>query len=132
MTPRRYPTEAESRVTPGSGRHSGRRSGRHSRRCGAHLASGRPDSLRGVDARTGLPVVGMIGAGQLARMTQQAAIALGQSLRVLAESSDDGAALVVADVMVGDYRDLDDLRRFAAGCDVLTFDHEHVPTQHIE
>ena len=32
-----------------------------------------------------LPVVGMVGAGQLARMTHQAAIALGQSLRVLAE-----------------------------------------------
>jgi len=85
-----------------------------------------------VDERTGLPVVGMVGAGQLARMTQQAAIALGQSLRVLAETPDDGAAMVVSDVMIGDYRDLADLRRFAAGCDVLTFDHEHVPTEHIE
>ena len=34
-----------------------------------------------MDERTGLPVVGMVGAGQLARMTHQAAIALGQSLR---------------------------------------------------
>src|SRR3954469_15309135 len=87
--------------------------------------------LRGVDARTGLPVVGMVGAGQLARMTAQAAIPLGQSLRVLAETSDDGAALVTADVMVGDYRSLDDLRAFAKGCDVVTFDHEHVPNEHI-
>src|SRR5436309_307818 len=47
-----------------------------------------------MDARTGLPVVGMIGGGQLARMTHQAAIALGQSLRVLAAAPDDGAALV--------------------------------------
>ena len=47
-----------------------------------------------MDARTGLPVVGMVGAGQLARMTHQAAIALGQSLRILAESPEDGAALV--------------------------------------
>jgi 5-(carboxyamino)imidazole ribonucleotide synthase len=84
-----------------------------------------------VDARTGLPVVGMVGAGQLARMTQQAAIALGQSLHVLAESGDDGAALVTADVMIGDYRSLADLRAFAAGCDVVTFDHEHVPNEHI-
>jgi 5-(carboxyamino)imidazole ribonucleotide synthase len=84
-----------------------------------------------VDARTGLPVVGMVGAGQLARMTQQAAIALGQSLRVLAETPDDGAALVIADVSVGDYRSLDDLRAFAKGCDVVTFDHEHVPNDHI-
>ncbi len=84
-----------------------------------------------MDARTGLPVVGMIGAGQLARMTHQAAIGLGQSLRVLAESADDGAALVAAQVVVGDYRSLADLRAFAAGCDVVTFDHEHVPNQHL-
>jgi 5-(carboxyamino)imidazole ribonucleotide synthase len=64
-------------------------------------------------------------------MTQQAAIALGQSVRLLAHSADDGAALVAADVMVGDYRSLTDLRSFARGCDVVTFDHEHVPNEHI-
>ena len=84
-----------------------------------------------MDERTGLPVVGMVGAGQLARMTHQAAIALGQSLRILADSADDGAALVASDVVVGDYRSLDDLRAFARDCDALTFDHEHVPNAHI-
>ena len=84
-----------------------------------------------MDARTGLPVVGMVGAGQLARMTAQAAIPLGQSLRVLAENPNDGAALVTADVMIGDYRSLEDLRTFAKGCDVVTFDHEHVPNEHV-
>jgi len=73
----------------------------------------------------------MVGAGQLARMTHQAAIALGQSLRILADSADDGAAVVATDVVVGDYRDLDDLRAFAEGCDVVTWDHEHVPNEHI-
>lgn len=73
----------------------------------------------------------MIGAGQLARMTQQAAIALGVELRVLANSPDESAARVVADVRLGDYRDLSDLRDFAKGCDALTFDHEHVLTEHI-
>ena len=84
-----------------------------------------------MDPRTGLPVVGMVGAGQLARMTHQAAIPLGQSLRVLAASPDDGAALVTGQVVVGDYRSLADLRAFAAGCDVVTWDHEHVPNEHI-
>ncbi|MGI8695775.1 MAG: 5-(carboxyamino)imidazole ribonucleotide synthase [Mycobacteriales bacterium] len=79
----------------------------------------------------GLPVVGMIGAGQLARMTHPAAIELGQSLRVLAASSEDGAALVTPDVVIGDYTDPADLARFAAGCDVVTFDHEHVPAEQI-
>jgi 5-(carboxyamino)imidazole ribonucleotide synthase len=80
---------------------------------------------------TGLPSVGMIGGGQLARMTHQAAIALGQSLRVLATDPDDSAALVAADVEVGDHTDLTALRAFAKGCDVVTFDHEHVPAAHI-
>ncbi|MEU8269585.1 5-(carboxyamino)imidazole ribonucleotide synthase [Sphaerisporangium sp. NPDC049002] len=77
------------------------------------------------------PVVGMVGAGQLARMTQQAAIALGVELRVLANSLDESAARVIADTRLGDYRDLAALREFAAGCDAITFDHEHVPTGHI-
>jgi 5-(carboxyamino)imidazole ribonucleotide synthase len=84
-----------------------------------------------MDSRTRLPVVGMVGGGQLARMTHQAAIALGQSLRVLALRPDDCAALVAAGVQVGDPADLGALRTFAKGCDVVTFDHEHVPGEHI-
>jgi 5-(carboxyamino)imidazole ribonucleotide synthase len=72
-----------------------------------------------------------VGGGQLARMTHQAAISLGQSLRVLAANPDDGAALVAADVRLGHHTDLDALRTFAKGCDVVTFDHEHVPGEHI-
>ena len=77
---------------------------------------------------TDQPVVGMVGGGQLARMTHQAAIPLGLSLRVLAERADDGAALVAHDVELGPPDDLAALARFAKGCDVVTFDHEHVPT----
>src|ERR1044071_6232415 len=84
-----------------------------------------------MDTRTGLPVVGMVGGGQLARMTHQAAIALGQSLRVLSEAPEDSAALVAADVRIGTHTDLSALREFAKGCDAVTFDHEHVPTGHI-
>jgi 5-(carboxyamino)imidazole ribonucleotide synthase len=73
----------------------------------------------------------MVGGGQLARMTHQAAIALGQSLRVLSASPDDGAALVAADVHIGHHTDLDALRTFAKGCEVVTFDHEHVPQSHL-
>ncbi len=73
------------------------------------------------------PVVGMVGAGQLARMTAAAAVGLGIRFRVLAASPDESAAQVCADTMLGDYRSTDDLLAFAAGCDVVTFDHEHVP-----
>jgi len=81
---------------------------------------------------TAAPLVAMVGGGQLARMTHQAAIALGQSLRVLAADIDDPAAQVSPDVVVGSHTNLDDLRRVAAGADALTFDHEHVPTELLE
>jgi 5-(carboxyamino)imidazole ribonucleotide synthase len=73
----------------------------------------------------------MIGAGQLARMTCQAAIGLGIGFRVLAGSARDSAAQVCAGVRIGDYTSLPDLLAFAAECDVVTFDHEHVPGPHL-
>jgi 5-(carboxyamino)imidazole ribonucleotide synthase len=73
----------------------------------------------------------MVGAGQLARMTCPAAIELGIGLRILAAAPDESAAQVWVGTQVADYRSLADLRAFAAGCDVLTFDHEHVPGDHL-
>jgi 5-(carboxyamino)imidazole ribonucleotide synthase len=73
------------------------------------------------------PVVGMVGAGQLARMTVPAAVGLGIDFRVLAAAADESAAQVCAGTVVGDYRSAEDLTAFADGCDVITFDHEHVP-----
>ncbi|KIZ19105.1 5-(carboxyamino)imidazole ribonucleotide synthase [Streptomyces natalensis] len=77
------------------------------------------------------PVVGMVGGGQLARMTHEAGIPLGIKFKLLSDTPQDSAAQVVSEVVIGDYRDLDTLRSFARGCDVLTFDHEHVPTEHL-
>jgi len=77
------------------------------------------------------PVVGMVGAGQLARMTCRAAIDLDVGLRIMAETPGDSAALVWAGTLVADYRSFDDLLAFGTGCDVLTFDHEHVPGPHL-
>ncbi|GAA2254235.1 5-(carboxyamino)imidazole ribonucleotide synthase [Kitasatospora cystarginea] len=92
-----------------------------------------PDILGSVTfaGKVNFPVVGMIGGGQLARMAHEAGIPLGIRFRLLADTPQDSAAQVVSDVVLGDYRDLDTLRRFAAGCDVITFDHEHVPTEHL-
>ena len=86
---------------------------------------GRPGAGAG-----GGPLVGMVGAGQLARMTCQAAISLGVRFRVLASAASDSAAQVCADVRIGDHRSLPDLLALARGCDAVTFDHEHVPGEH--
>jgi 5-(carboxyamino)imidazole ribonucleotide synthase len=61
-------------------------------------------------------------------MMHAASIGLGIKVRLLAEAPDSSAAQVVHDVTVGDYTDPVTVRSFAAACDVVTFDHEHVPT----
>jgi len=77
----------------------------------------------------GFPVVGIIGGGQLARMCQPPAVGLSITLSVLAESADASAALVIPSSPVGSHTDIEAVRAFARECDVVTFDHEHVPAE---
>ena len=70
--------------------------------------------------------VAMIGAGQLARMTHQAAIDLDIELMVLATSVNDSAVLGGASYVLGTPDSLSDIEAVAAGADVVTFDHELV------
>jgi 5-(carboxyamino)imidazole ribonucleotide synthase len=74
--------------------------------------------------------VGVIGGGQLARMMIPAAINLGLDYRVLAEN--EGSSAKLAATAVGDYTHIQTVLDFAADCDVITFDHEHVPTPVLE
>src|SRR3954452_3784583 len=50
---------------------------------------------------------------------------------VLAMEAAESAAQIAADVQLGDHRDMAGLQRLAEGATVLTFDHEHVPTEHL-
>ncbi|MFE4836116.1 5-(carboxyamino)imidazole ribonucleotide synthase [Arthrobacter sp. NPDC056691] len=77
------------------------------------------------------PVIGVVGGGQLARMMAPAATALGFELRILAEGEDVSAVSAVPNAPVGDYKDLAALMEFSKGLDVMTFDHEHVPGDHL-
>ena len=72
-------------------------------------------------------VVGMIGGGQLSRMTHQAAIALGIDLHVLADGPEAPAAAAGATPHLGGHEDLDAVLAFARQCDVVTLDHELTP-----
>jgi 5-(carboxyamino)imidazole ribonucleotide synthase len=74
----------------------------------------------------------MVGGGQLARMSAAPAAALGIDFRVLATSREESAAQVVADVALGSHDDEHAVLKFAEGCDVVTFDHEHVPPPILE
>lgn len=78
------------------------------------------------------PVVGVIGGGQLARMTHQAAISLDIELRFLAEDDADPAPAVGRWTDLGSPLSHDDLQRFAGTVDVVTFDHEVVDLDAID
>ncbi len=73
-------------------------------------------------------MVGIIGGGQLARMCQPPAVNLSITLSVLAEAPDAAAAQVIPSAPVGSHLSVDDVLEFARSCDVVTFDHEHVPS----
>lgn len=79
----------------------------------------------------GQPTIAVVGDGQLARMIQPAAAELGQSLRLLASDTSASAAQIIPDAVIGDYTNLDNLRRVASGVTAVTFDHEHVPPEHL-
>jgi len=76
--------------------------------------------------KTPFPRVGIIGAGQLGRMSAAPATALGIDLVLLAQSANDSGAQV-AEFEVGDYRDLVQVREFAKKCELITFEHELIP-----
>jgi 5-(carboxyamino)imidazole ribonucleotide synthase len=78
------------------------------------------------DVNERFPTVGIIGAGQLARMTVAPATALGINLLLFAQDKDDSAAQIAPHV-VGDFRDLSQLLEFSKKCDLITFEHELVP-----
>lgn len=79
-----------------------------------------------------MPTVAVIGDGQLARMMHTEAIELGLKPRVLAGSYDASAAQVFGDVVIGDYKNLDDVQNVCDGATAATFDHEHVPNEFLD
>lgn len=79
-----------------------------------------------------MPIVTVVGDGQLARMMHTEAIELGVAPRVLAGDVESSAAQVFGEVRIGDYTDLADLRAAAEGASAVTFDHEHVPNEHLQ
>ncbi|MCK4178219.1 5-(carboxyamino)imidazole ribonucleotide synthase [Aciditerrimonas ferrireducens] len=75
--------------------------------------------------------VGMVGAGQLARMTYQAALDYGVALQVLARGEDEPAVAAGAEWVRGVPGNYEDLVALAEGSEVVTFDHEVIPPAHL-
>ena len=77
-------------------------------------------------------VLGVVGAGQLGRMMQQAAISLAIPLRFLADSDSDPAVVAGGEYEIGSAMHDVDLGRFAQSCAVMTFEHEVVDLEGLE
>ena len=78
---------------------------------------------------TALPpnaTIGIVGGGQLGRMSALAAARLGYRCHILTPEPDSPAAQVSAAHTLGEYEDDDALRRFAGAVDVITFEFENV------
>ncbi len=71
-------------------------------------------------------VIGIVGGGQLGRMSAMAASRLGYRTNVLTEEADGPAAQVATATTLGAHSDPDTLRRFADAVDVVTFEFENV------
>jgi 5-(carboxyamino)imidazole ribonucleotide synthase len=70
--------------------------------------------------------LGILGGGQLARMTAQAAQRLGVRVAILDAAPDSPAAQVTSAGFVGRWQDPAALQRFADACDVVTLENEFI------
>ena len=77
-------------------------------------------------------VIGMVGGGQLGRMSAQSAARLGYLVHVFSPEQYGPASQVAARNTVASYDDLDALRRFADEVDVITFEFENLPAASLE
>ncbi len=83
----------------------------------------------GTGAEQAAPRVGVIGGGQLARMMQESAVALGIQLHALVEAADGSAGQAIPNSTVGGASERELIMKLAAGVDALTVEHEHVPDE---
>lgn len=76
--------------------------------------------------------IGVLGSGQLGRMFAIAARRMGYRVHTFSPESDTPTGQVADLEVAADYQDLDAIRSFARGVDVLTFEFENVPSATVE
>jgi 5-(carboxyamino)imidazole ribonucleotide synthase len=76
--------------------------------------------------------IGLVGGGQLGRMSAMAAARLGYRCHILTREVDSPAAQVAHAVTISDYADPAPLRDFAAAVDVISFEFENVSAEGLD
>jgi 5-(carboxyamino)imidazole ribonucleotide synthase len=93
------------------------------------------DTMSGWEKSGALPpnsTIGIVGGGQLGRMSAMAAARLGYRCHILTPEKDSPASQVSAVTTLADYEDPEALRRFAAAVDVVTFEFENVSAKGLD
>ncbi|MBT6135914.1 MAG: 5-(carboxyamino)imidazole ribonucleotide synthase [Rhodospirillaceae bacterium] len=76
--------------------------------------------------------IGIVGGGQLGRMTALAAAPLGYRCHIFTPEADGPASQVSAETTVAGYDDLDTIETFARSVDVITYEFENIPVSTVE
>ena len=83
-------------------------------------------------SRSYFPIVGILGATQMARMLIEAATRLNIEIKLLSKSSEESAASIANNVIVGDINNFSDLSVLALDTDVITFDLQEFPFENLK
>ena len=76
--------------------------------------------------------IGLVGGGQLGRMSALAAARLGYRCHILTREKDSPASQVSMAATISDYHEPEGLRRFAAAVDVISFEFENVSAEGLD
>jgi 5-(carboxyamino)imidazole ribonucleotide synthase len=76
--------------------------------------------------------IGLVGGGQLGRMSALAAARLGYRCHILTREKDSPASQVSMATTISDYHEPDGLRRFAAALDVISLEFENVSAEGLD
>ncbi len=76
--------------------------------------------------------IGLVGGGQLGRMSAMAASRLGYRCHILTREHDSPASQVAAAATISDYHEPEGLRRFASAVDVISFEFENVSAEGLD
>ena len=92
-----------------------------------------PPPLRGktIGMKHGTKTLGILGGGQLGRMSALAAARLGIAVHIYTPEENSPASQVSARTFVGSYDDKKKLREFAESVDVVSYEFENIPVDTI-
>ncbi len=76
--------------------------------------------------------IGILGGGQLARMIIEETGKFGFTYRILSDIEDSPAGQLCSEQVTGKFSDYEALKKFAAGCDIVTLENEFIGSEYVK